>query len=58
MFYPIYYSPKTDDFSLSKDFKDSIEIVPTINNRDGRWRWGKETFLKKYKTELVCKRSK
>lgn len=55
MYYPIYYNEDTQVFSLNKS-KDSIEIYPEINNRDGRWRWGKETFLERKDTELICKK--
>lgn len=55
MYYPIYYSESEFKFSLYM-FPGAIEILPTkINGEDGRWRWGKETFLEKCDTELVAK---
>jgi adenine-specific DNA-methyltransferase len=56
LFYPIYYNPETDELSL--DRKDGwIELLP-INSKgeEKTWRWGRETFLKKCKTELVVKK--
>ena len=56
MYYPIYYNEKTKIFSLKSD-GNSVEIFPTkINGVDGRWRWGKDTFLVKKDTELVAKK--
>lgn len=56
MYYSIYYSEKTRTFSLEPD-SSSVEILPTkINGVDGRWRWGKDTFLAKKDTELVAKK--
>jgi adenine-specific DNA-methyltransferase len=57
MYYPIYYDEQTNKLSLEKE-KGSLEILPTTITGDGCWRWGKETFLEKYKTELVCKKIK
>ncbi|MBO8161790.1 MAG: site-specific DNA-methyltransferase, partial [Thermosipho sp. (in: Bacteria)] len=50
------YNPESDELSL--DRKDGwIELLP-INSKgeEKTWRWGKETFLKKCKTELVVKK--
>lgn len=58
MYYPIYYSPSKNILSLSNDYLDNIEILPRINGRDGRWRWGRDTFLEKVSTELVCQKNK
>ena len=55
MYYPIYYSPETSVFSLEKT-EGALEIYPTpINGVDGRWRWGKDTFLKNKDTELTAR---
>ncbi|MCT1640596.1 site-specific DNA-methyltransferase [Dietzia cinnamea] len=55
MYYPIYYSPETSSFSLEKA-EGTVEIYPTpINGVDGRWRWGRETFLKNRDTELTAR---
>lgn len=47
MYYPIYYNPKTTDFSL--EMRDGyVEIFPAlINGNEGCWRWGKKTFFQK-----------
>ncbi len=49
MFYPIYYDKDLNDLFLDQnENKTRIEILPKLSNgEDGRWRWGKETFLKK-----------
>ncbi|MDO7787877.1 site-specific DNA-methyltransferase [Desulforamulus aquiferis] len=55
LFYPIYYNPKSEEISLDK--KDGcIELLP-INSKgeEKTWRWGKETFLERCKTELIVK---
>ena len=57
MYYPIYFNEENNSLSLEKT-PNSVEILPEINGRDGRWRWGKETFLEKAATELVCKKTK
>ena len=47
MYYPIYYSPITNTVSLTP-LVDSVEIFPRLSDgNDGRWRWGRDTFLKK-----------
>ena len=56
MYYPIYFSPENNIFSLTK-FENSIEIYPTeINGEEGRWRWGKENLEKNKNTELVARK--
>ena len=58
MFYPIYFDPKTNKISLNR-MKNYIEIYPrNSKGEDGRWRWGKETFLKKYKKDIVIRKTK
>lgn len=56
MFYPIYYNEKTKHISLTK-YDNYIEILPIIKGKEGRWRWGKKTFLEKKETELVIKKN-
>ena len=58
MYYPIYYSPSEKKLSLTNDYLDNVEILPTTNDREGCWRWGKDTFKKKASTELVCKKNR
>lgn len=55
MFYPIYYNPKTEDISLTKEGDCYIEIIPKIKGKEGRWRWGINTFLQKKDSELVVR---
>ena len=57
MFYPIYYNEKTKYISLERSNDKDIEIIPIIKGEEGRWRWGKETFLEKKDTELVIKKN-
>lgn len=46
LYYPIYYSKITNDFSLDKR-DDSIEILPKkVKGEDGRWLWSQEKFQK------------
>ena len=57
MFYPIYYNSRTNKISLEKN-RGFIEILPKRGGEDGRWRWGKETFLKLMNTEIVIKQTR
>lgn len=55
MYYPIYYNEKNSHFSLQKQNENYIRILPLDSkNKEGCWRWGKETFLKKKDTELIA----
>lgn len=55
MYYPIYYSPAEEAFSLEPS-PEAVEIYPgKINGVDGRWRWGRETFLNNKDTELTAR---
>lgn len=59
MFYPIYWDESTGVVSLTRKKKSDIEILPIFTNGvEGRWRWGKDTFNEKSKTELVVKKQK
>lgn len=59
MFYPIYWDESTGVVSLEKKKKSDTEILPIFTNgAEGRWRWGKDTFNEKSKTELVVKKQK
>ncbi|MDN8778489.1 DNA methyltransferase [Staphylococcus aureus] len=56
LYYPIYYNPKTNHSSLDKLSDEYIEILPIHSNgTDGRWSWGKDTFLSKKDSELDFK---
>lgn len=56
MYYPIYYDPTTCVFS-DKSFEGALAIYPTpINGVDGRWRWGRSTFLANKDTELTARK--
>ena len=55
MFYPIYYSPDEQRFSLDQP-EGSVEILPTSSDGlEGCWRWGKETFSANKDTELTAR---
>ena len=59
MFYPIYWDESTGAVSLERSKKSDIEILPLFTSGvEGRWRWGKDTFNEKNKTELVVKKQK
>lgn len=48
LYYPIYVNPETGAVSLNDDEHFSIAVLPTKSNgEDGRWRWEKETLLKR-----------
>lgn len=54
MFYPFYFNQKKNRISLEKTDESDIEILPKLSDgSDGRWRWGKETVLKRL-DELTC----
>ena len=58
LFYPIYFNAETSELSL-EDQKGWIKLLP-INGKgqEKTWRWGKDTFNEKCKTELTVKKSK
>lgn len=49
MFYPIYYDKNNGKISLNEnDISTPIIIIPKLSDgQEGRWRWGKDTFLAK-----------
>lgn len=56
LYYPIYYNDINNELTLDK--KDGfVEILP-INSKgeEKTWRWGKETFLDRWKTEITVKK--
>lgn len=57
LFYSIYYKPETNELSLDK--KEGFQELLPINSagEEKTWRWNKATFLKKYQTELLVKKS-
>ena len=56
LFYPIYYNEKTNTLSLESS-KDSIKILPiNTHGEEKTWRWGKETFNEKNRTELFVRK--
>lgn len=57
MYYPIYYDESSKQLSLNHH-DGGIEILPSINGREGCWRWGKDKFQKYAASELVCKKQK
>ncbi|MBC6496788.1 MAG: site-specific DNA-methyltransferase [Alphaproteobacteria bacterium GM7ARS4] len=56
MFYPIYFFPEGNRISL-KSRKEAIEILPlTKEGKEGRWRWGKDTFEKRKERDIVIRK--
>lgn len=58
LFYPIFFNERTKELSLKKT-KGTIELLP-INTKgeEKTWRWGKDTFQKKWPTELLVRKVK
>ncbi|MBL7131572.1 MAG: site-specific DNA-methyltransferase [Candidatus Omnitrophica bacterium] len=55
MFYPVYYNEKMKTISLQR-MTNSIEILPLTKDKlEGRWRWGKDTFLKQYQKDIIIR---
>ncbi len=58
LFYPIYYSPKSNEICLDKK-AGYIEILPIDGKGvERRWRWEKTTVAENWKTELLVKEVK
>ena len=54
LYYPIYYSPCFNSFSITpNNYADSVEIYPITPEGYGRWRWGKKTMEKAFLSEKV-----
>lgn len=54
LYYPIYYSPCFNSFSITpNNYADSVEIYPITPEGDGRWRWKKKTMEKAFLSEKV-----
>jgi len=57
MFYPIYFNEETAKVLVEKKNKEDIEILPlTSDGQEGRWRWEKETFLKRRDKDIVVRK--
>jgi len=55
LFYPIFYFPEQNTFSLV-DGAGAEKILPIDSNgAEGTWRWGKETFVANCSTELTAR---
>ena len=55
LFYPIHLDKKTGEYSLEST-AGSVEILPINNNGEEKtWRWSRETFLARCKTEISFK---
>ena len=53
LIYSIYYNQDTQELSLEKENDDFIELLPINSSGEEKtWRWGKDTFKEKKKTEL------
>ena len=56
MYYPIYFDVDSNSIVEDKVNNSVIEIYPVdTKGRDGRWRWGKETFNKQKENLIVRK---
>ncbi len=56
LFYPVYYTPETNEVSITKR-EGAIEMLPIDSNGiERRWRWGKDTLEEKWKTETEVKK--
>jgi len=56
LYYPIYYNEKQNEISFEQK-KGFDEILPMDSNGGKRvWRWGKESLLERFKTEIVIKK--
>ena len=56
LYYPIYFNPHTRKFSLKKDSKEYLEILPIDEKGIERcWRWGSQTFLEKSEKYIEVK---
>ena len=55
--YPIYVNPESQELALESK-EGWIKLLP-INgaNEEKTWRWGKDTFLEKWKTEILVSNS-
>ena len=54
LYYPIFYSSKTNTFSIERQNDEDLEIYPILEeNKDGRWRWGKDTMKKAMHDGLI-----
>ncbi len=58
MFYPIFYSPNTQDITTIKPSSDGyVEILPIdANGVERRWRWGKAMVEDKWQTEIEARK--
>lgn len=55
MYYPIYYDPLSEKFSLHPS-NNTVEIYPLDSSgAEGCWRWGVETFTQNKDTELTAR---
>lgn len=48
MYYPIFFNAETGFIGLERSDTNDYEIYPCLSDgSDGRWRWGRETFLER-----------
>ena len=59
LWYPIFLNKKTNSLNLEKIDDNDVEILPYLSDgTDGRWRWGKDKFLKEKQSLYARKNSK
>ena len=57
LYYPIYYNKSKNDIAFEVD-NQSEEILPFDGDGGKRvWRWGKETLMERFKTDIVIKKN-
>lgn len=59
LWYPIFLNKKTNSLNLERIDDNDVEILPYLSDgTDGRWRWGKDKFLKEKQSLYARKNSK
>lgn len=59
LYYSIYYNPKENIFSLKKESKDYIELLPIDEKGVERcWRWGPQRFINNIEKYIEAKKNK
>ena len=59
LFYPIYYNPEENIFSLKKESNLFVKLLPIDEAGDERcWRWGSDRFINNIEKYIECKKTK